>query len=403
VDDTGIRKVVDKAIGKNNGILYLKPCWIARDFLSPGKRLGLNEEEYDMGDRGFIAERWLGSETNADTPKGPEDEGLSYIDIEDAEITLKDAVRVAGPQIMGAKYASKHADLGRLAKIYDYAPRIPFHMHLLQEDADLVGKVAKEEAYYFLEDTDMGGHPETFFGVHPYIVEKQLQYEILLPHLVDWNSDRILKHSRAYQNVAGEGFHVPSGILHAPGTALTLELQEPSDVFCMLQPVVDGKYFIPKDLLFKDIRREDREKYGERIVLEKVDWEQSGDPYFYENHHIEPFPVAGGVQDGGREEWIYYNTTKFSGKRLVVKPHSSFLSKDNGVYNVLVWRGSGKIDGHEIEGNRLGLDEVLVIHEKAIQEITIENTGATDLILFKFFGPDINNEDIPYIRELIQR
>ena len=67
------------------------------------------------------------------------------------------------------------------------------------------------------------------------------------------------------------------------------------------------------------------------------------------------------MQDGGKEEWIYYNTTKFSGKRLVVKPDSSFKSRDNGVYNALVWRGSGKIDGHEIEGNNFGLDEVLVV------------------------------------------
>lgn len=402
MDDNRIREILGKAIEKNNGILYLKPCWIARDFLSPGKRLGLKEEEYDMGERGFIAERWLGSETSADTPKGPEDEGLSYLDIEGEEITLKDAVRVSGSQIMGEEYANNHADLGRLAKIYDYAPRIPYHIHLLQKDADLVGKVAKEEAYYFLEDADLGGHPETFFGVHPYIVEQKKQYEILLPYLIDWNSDRILKHSRAYQNVTGEGFHVPSGILHAPGTALTLELQEPSDVFCMLQPVVDGKYFIPKDLLFKDIRKEDREKYGERIVLEKVDWDQSGDPYFYENHHIEPVPVDGAEQNGGKEEWIYYNTTKFSGKRLVVKPNSSFKSRDNGVYNVLVWRGAGKVDGHEVQGNSFGLDEVLVTHEKAIQEITVENTGTTDLILFKFFGPDINNNDIPYIRHLMQ-
>ena len=398
MDDAILRKTVQKAIEKHNGILYLRPCWIARDFLPPGKRLGLKEEEYDQGDRGFITERWLGSETKADTPKGPKDEGLSYLGIEGENITLRDAVRICGPSIMGKEYASTHENLGRLAKIYDYATRIQYHIHLLQKDADLVGKVAKEEAYYYLEDVDMGEHPETFFGVHPSIVEQNKQFEILLPYLIEWKSDRILKHSRAYLNIPGEGFHVPSGILHAPGTALTLELQEPSDVFCMLQPVIDGKYPISKDLLFKDIRKEDREKYGERIVLEKVDWKLSGDPYFYENRHLEPLPVAGTLQNSGEEVWIYYNTTKFSGKKLTVKPHGSFRSRDRGVYNILVWKGSGRIDGREVVARHFGLDEVLVTREKAASDIIIENTGGNELVLFKFFGPDINNDDIPYIK-----
>ena len=397
MEDSKIKSIVEKAVEKTNGILYLKPCWIARDFLPHGKRLGLKEEEYDMGKRGFIAERWLGSETTADNPLGPDDEGLSYLNIEGEDITLKDAVRVCGGTIMGEKYAKTHDSLGRLAKIYDYETRIHYHLHLKQKDADLVGKVAKEEAYYFLEDVDMGLQPETFFGVHPYIVDEKLQYDLLLPYLVDWNSDLILKHSRAYLNVAGEGFHIPSGILHAPGTALTLELQEPSDNFCMLQAVINGKYFTPKELLFKEIRKEDREKYGEKIVLDKVDWELSGDPYFYENRHLEPVRIENTEQEAGHEEWIYYNTTKFSGKKVTVKPNGSFLSKDNGVYNILVWKGSGKIDGHVVEGKNFGLDEVLVTHEKATQDISIENTGSSDLVLFKFFGPDVNT-DIPYIK-----
>ena len=94
-----------------------------------------------------------------------------------------------------------------------------------------------------------------------------------------------------------EGFHVPSGVLHAPGSALTIELQEDSDVFAMLQAVVDGTK-ISKDLLWKDVRPEDRERKGERFILELIDWEENGDPYFYENHHLSPQLVEGS-QDRG--------------------------------------------------------------------------------------------------------
>jgi hypothetical protein len=389
------REVVENALAKGNGILGLEPAWVARDFLPPGRRLGLKEEEYEVGERGWISERWLGSTTKADNRVGPPDEGLSYIALGSGErITLKEAVEVAGPAIMGEEYAKTHKGLGRLAKIYDFADRIPYHLHQMEKDAALVGCNPKEEAYYFPEDVDVGPHPETFFGVHPYITE-QKKYDILLPYLVEWKDDLILRHSRAYLLVPGEGFHLPSGVLHAPGTAVTIELQEDSDVFAMLQALVAGK-IISKDLLFKDVRPADREKQGERVILSQIDWQISGDPYFYENRHTSPQLIAETKQEGGEEYWIYYNTTKFSGKKLVVKAGQSFTSVDRGVYNTLVWRGRGRYDGHEIEAGNFGLDELLVSHPKATVPIVVENTGSEDLVIIKFFGPDINL-DVPTI------
>ena len=254
---------------------------------------------------------------------------------------------------------------------------------------------SKEEAYYFPEDVDLGPHPETFFGVHPYIVEQGKQ-DILLKYLVEWKDDLILQHSRAYLNVRGEGFHLPSGVLHAPGTALTIELQEDSDVFAMLQALNAGKV-ISKDLLFKDVTAENRATRGERAILDQIDWEISGDPYFYENRHTPPVAIAETQQPGGSEAWIYYNTTKFSGKRLVVKPGGQFRSVEKGVHNILVWRGMGTFGGYAVEGLNFGHDELLITHDAAVQPILVENTGDSDLIIFKFFGPDINL-DVPRLK-----
>ncbi len=391
------REIIENALAKSNGIFRLEPAWVARDFLPPGRRLGLKEAEYEVGERGWISERWIGSTTQADNRVGPPDEGLSYLAIEGERVTLKEAVEVAGPTILGDAYSKTHKGLGRLAKIYDFAARIPYHIHQRQADAALVGRNSKEEAYYFPEGVDVGPHPETFFGVHPTIVE-QKQYDILLPYLVDWNSDLILRHSRAYLLVPGEGFHLPAGGLHGPGTALTIELQEDSDVFAMLQALVGGK-IISKELLFKDVRKEDRAALGERAVLNQVDWELSGDPYFYENRHTSPQLIAETRQPGGDEYWIYYNTTRFSGKKLVVKPGQKFKSVDNGVYNILVWRGRGLYDGHAIEAGNFALDELLVPHSKATTPIWVENTGTEDLIIIKFFGPDINLK-VPMIPQI---
>jgi hypothetical protein len=388
------RKIVEDALAAGNGILRLKPAWVARDFLPPGRRLGLKEHEYEVGERGWISERWIGSTTKADNQIGPPDEGLSSLALDGERLTLKEAVEAAADLIMGAEYARAHAGLGRLAKIYDFAERIPYHIHQQQQDAALVGRNSKEEAYYFPEDVDVGLHPETFFGVHPSIVEKK-QYDQLLPHLVEWKDDLILRYARAYLLVPGEGFHLPAGGLHAPGTALTIELQEDSDVFAFLQAQVAGR-IISKELLFKDVRPEDRSRLGERAVLAQIDWQVSGDPYFYENRHTMPQLIEETRQPAGEEYWIYYNTCKFSGKKLVVKPGQKYRSLDKGVYNILVWRGSGRYDGLEIEAGDFEKDELLVSHAKATLPLWVENTGREDLVIIKFFGPDINL-DVPMI------
>jgi hypothetical protein len=389
------REMIAAALDQGNGILRLDPTWVARSFIPSGKRIGLADEAYHVGQRGWITERWIGSTTLAENPVGPPDEGLSDLRLpDDTRWSLKAAVESAGDLIMGDEYAQTHSGLGRLAKILDYADRISFHYHQDEASAALVGCNPKEEAYYFLEDTDPGPRPETFFGVHPSIVEQQ-NYEILLPHLVDWKDDTILKHSRAYRQIPGEGFHVPAGVLHAPGTALTLELQEDSDVYAVLQAASGGQVN-PKDILFQFIRPEDQAQHGERIILDQINWPVSGDPYFYENYRTMPQSVQAAPQDGGQEYWIFYNTAKFSGKKLVVKPGQHFTSRDRGVYNLLVWRGQGRFDGKPVAAGDFELDELLVSHHRAIEPLLVENTGTADLIIFKFYGPDIN-PDVPYI------
>jgi hypothetical protein len=386
--------LVDRAISDGDGILRLEPAWVARDFLPAGRRLGLSEEAYDLGERGEMCERWLGSTTKADNRVGPDDEGLSYLALDGERITLREAVETAPAEIMGSEYASTHATLDRLAKIFDYRGRLPFHLHQRQEHAALVGRHSKDEAYYFPPGVDMGEHPETFLGFHPSMRDER-NHDLLLPYLEDWDSDLILRHSIAYLQVPEEGFHVPSGVLHGPGSALTIELQEDSDVFAMLQARVHGRP-IDKELLWKDVRPDDRENKGERFILELIDWDENADPNFYENHHLSPLLVEGSGSAAGEEHWIFYNTLKFNGKKLVVRPGCTYTTTDRGVHNVLVWSGSGTYGGVELQGGTPGSDEVLVTHDRAVGGVQVRNTGPEDLLAIKFFGPDVN-PDVPMI------
>lgn len=395
-----LKEQVEFLIKENDGILQMKPCWVTRSFLPPGKRLGLTEAEYDAGERGAICERWIVSETQADNTIFTANEGQSFIKNEQGEnILLPEALRVCRELILGKSYSSKHQKLDRLLKIYDYKNRLFYHIHQKEEDAKKVGLNSKEEAYHYL-DKDLGSHPETYFGVHPYIVRENLQENIFKPYLEKWDGEEILKYAYAYLNVPGEGFHLPAGILHAPGTALTLELQESSDVMSVLQAEIDG---IPMDksLLKKHIAPEEWESKKEQSVLDLIDWKACADPDFFEHHHLEPRHIDVVVPSGVKEEWVWYNTTKFSGTRITIQPGAKYLSQAKGVHGLFVWRGKGIMENKFIEGQNVSLtdsnDEFLICHEKALKGVTIENTGNEQMVIFKFFGPDINNDIVPYL------
>jgi hypothetical protein len=393
-----VQTILEKALSDCNGILRLAPCWVARDLIPPGRRLGLPEDAYDRGERGFVCERWLGSTTHTENRVGPDDEGLSYLVLDGSpRLTLKHAVEAAPSLIMGNAYAASHSGLGRLAKIFDYGDRLPYHLHLRASHAALVGRNPKDEAYYYPEGFDLGPHPEIFLGVHPWIVEEGA-FEVLLPYLIEWTSNQIVSHSRAELQVPTEGFEVPSGVLHAPGTAVTIELQEDSDVSVMLQALNGGR-IIPKDRMFKYVRAEDRQRYGERFILELIDWKANGDPYFYENHHLSPRLIKESYQSGGEEHWVYYNTTKFSGKKLVVRAASSYRSIDRGAFNLLVLQGTGLIGKLRVVGGDPTMDELLVSHSAAVAGVDIVNDDPRrDMVVIKFFGPDVNS-DVPMIAQ----
>jgi hypothetical protein len=139
-------------------------------------------------------------------------------------------------------------------------------------------------------------------------------------------------------------------------------------------------------------------------VLDQIDWEASADPYFYENHRLHPLPIAGAQVEGVAEEWVWYNSTKFSGTRVTLQPGRSYLSRGLGVHGLFIWRGEGLVDTHPVAGQKVSLgdssDEFLVTHDKALKGVQIRNTGAEPLVLFKFFGPDINTAIVPRLKHV---
>jgi len=383
---TNAESFLSRELDATNGILRLKAAFVARDFYPGLGRLGV--KKYRVGKRGWICERWIASSVKAENVYKVENEGLSFIAFSKskAKVSFAESLELIPRRMLGEKYAKEqNIRFGVLTKILDIGLPIPWHIHAKEEDAKKYWNMnGKEEAYYFLDSPVRGPLPYSHIGVHPDVTEDDL-----LPLLKRWNDDKVLDLSPAYRLNAGEGFHVFPGIPHAPGTALTLELQEESDVYNMLQAYCNGK-ILSRDIFLKGLPNEE-------AVADLIDWEKAKDPYFYRRYHTVPEKVVGD-EEYGTEYWIFNpnRTWKFSGKELRVPPRRTFESRENGAYAILVWKGEGRVGNLKVKAGDSKSDELFVSYEAAVESHKITNTGRQELVLYKIFGPDVNRAAIIY-------
>jgi len=382
-------ELLRKELNATNGILRLTPTFVARTSYPGMGRLGL--KDYYVGpERGWICERWLASSVEAVNPVKVEAEGLSFISFTEGygKLSLRDALQIYPGRMLGDKYAREHNNrFGVLTKVLDIGAPIPWHVHAREEDAKKYWNMnGKEEAYYFLDTENRGSLPYSHIATHTHVTEDDL-----IPILKRWNDDKVLDLSPAYRLNINEGFHIFPGIPHAPGTALTLEVQEESDVYNMLQAVCDGRR-IPKEEMLRGLPNEE-------AVAKLIDWKRSRDPLFYKRYHTTPARIDEPKnEDKGVEYWIFNpnRTRKFCGKEVRVLPRKSLESVEEGAYAVFVWKGRGKIGEIEVQGGNLGMDEVFVSAEAATQPHKIVNTGKEELVLYKIFGPNVYKVPIIY-------
>jgi hypothetical protein len=400
------------ALRAGEGILRLAPCWVPRSFLMPGGRLKLDPRDlYALGaHRGGIDERWFSSTTQAaNGPGTPEDEGLSYAVVqngsgaESKKVLLKEAIESLGDDILGAAVMSQQGGWNVLCKFFDNLGPIPHHMHQNEEDAARVNCKGKPEAYYFPPQYNFkdNNFPYTFMGLEPGTTQDDVR-----ACLERWNEgdNGILYHARAYKLKPGTGWHIPAGILHAPGSLVTYEPQVNSDVFGMFQSMVEGRA-VPWDLLVKDVPLEYHNNLD--YIIGMLDWEGNVDPEFMNHHFFEPSPVRdpAEMKDAGcQENWVSYSTADFSAKELTVFPKRSVTVRDAAAYGLIVTQGWGQIGKMEVETpsliryGQMTKDELFVSASAAEAGVRITNKSETEnLVMLKHFGPG-NPDAEPLIR-----
>ena len=377
------RSLLSATLEEGGGILRLAPTWVPRDFCRPGRRLKLDPRDYyALGtQRGGITERWLASPAAADNgPLTAANEGLSV---------------VAGTGILLAEFIDELDLLGTkggwaaFAKLFDTAGPIPFHFHLTEHHASLIGKTPKPEAYYFPPQLNghLGETPYSYLGLRPGTTKQEVA--AALTRFGDGDNE-ITQLSQAFRIIPGTGWDIPPGVLHAPGSACTYEPQGSSDVAVMCECLVDSRP-IGVEQLWRDVvpsRRGDVD-----AVIEMLDWEANVDPHFAERRSMSPLPTAK-VLEGASEDWIAYRSASFSATRLTVQPGSSVVVTDPAAYGVLCVQGHGRFGGFAvaspslIQFGSLTDDEFFVSAPAAAAGVVVRNDSATEpLVLLKQFGP----------------
>jgi hypothetical protein len=391
------RSEVQNAVDAGSGVLRLRPSWVPRSFMIPGRRLKLHPNDLYAfgGHRGGINERWFSSTTKASNgPEALADEGLSYVQPANGDkFLLKDAVETAGDLLLGANVMEREGGWNLLCKFFDNLGPIPHHMHQSDEFAKLVGQKGKPEAYYFPPQYNQVENifPHTYMGLEPGTTKADIRR-----CLENWNQgdNGILAHARAYRLVAGEGWQINPGILHAPGSLVTYEPQVNSDVFAMFQSEVDGR-IVDWSLLTKDVKPEFSHDLD--YLVSMLDWEANVNPNFAKSNKTKPRPVKPVEEteaQGYRELWITYGTPHYSAKELTILPKQSVTIKDKAAYGVILTQGFGRMAKQSIgtpsmiRFGEMTEDELFVSAAAAEHGVLIENLSTSDpLVMLKHFGP----------------
>jgi hypothetical protein len=401
------RSQFSSVVGAAGGILRLEPCWVPRSFMIPGRRLRLHPDDLYAfgGQRGGINERWFASTTKASNgPLTTEFEGLSFArDSHGRRFLLKDAVEVAGDDLLGSDVMQREGGWNILCKFFDNMGPIPHHMHQSDEFARRVGQKGKPEAYYFPPQYNQieNNFPHTFMGLEPGTTK-----EDILRCLEHWDKgdNGILNHSRAYRLEVGAGWQIDPGILHAPGSLVTYEPQVNSDVFAMFQSLVEGR-IVDWSLMVKDVPPEHHRDYAYLIGM--LDWDANVNFEFGRSNKVFPKPVCPVKQTedaGYRENWVTYGTGWYSAKELTVLPGRTVTIKDAAAYGLIVTQGYGTFAKHQISAptmirfGQMTEDELFVTAGTAGEGVSIRNASTSDpLVILKHFGP--GNPDAESLRK----
>src|SRR4051812_33836651 len=314
------------------GILKLTPTLVPR-FYRDCDRLGQKKLRTRRAPN--IPERWIGSSVEAINPPPLPKGGLSML-ADLPSLSLRDAIKSAPREVLGEELLSRHgAEFRVLVKLLDPGEPIPFHIHATDAQVKRMPKhfrghrFGKDEAYYFPRVEPKGPLPYSHVGLYRGVSKRELF------DAVKKGRDDALEFSPVIYQEYETGFFLPAGVPPSPGTALTLEIQQPSDVYTLLETRAAGKEMSPQQIHpgFKSLDD----------AFQLIDMKLSKQVGQLDHHRLSPKIISS--TGDGEVAWIFPPDVcrKFGGKR--VRVNGRLALRETSPVSMLIWRGKGKING----------------------------------------------------------
>lgn len=355
-------------INDHGGLVPLKPCLVGRGYRGGGRLAGKGPGMVRRRDGQYLVERWIASTTHASWSRRDSGAGLSRLLGFRPSLELKTAIELMPEPLLGPRRIGATAALFPvLTKILDPFDPIGFHYH--QTDAYVHGHpdrfvqdhCGKDEAYYFLPGP-MGAWPYTHVGFHPHVTEAQLV------EAMAGGREALLGLSPYFLQQPNTGFFVPAGMVHSPGTMLTLEVQQPSDV--------GGGFGLHAPADASAAQRQ----AAARSVFDEVDLDLCRQPDLLQCYTLCSQPVKPAI--AGLDQWWIMPpqvTRKFSAKRLICTQPCTW--SENDCLALFIWAGQGRINGQDV---RSGC-EFFVPYATAVGGLSLE-PGAEEMEGFAVFA-----------------
>lgn len=414
LEGDGLIRVCESAISAGRGALATNTAMMCRPFCASGAGNpiisahrspipGFEWDEVWFGFQGFTSEEtFLRSH-------GFFGSGRCYIVVFDGGqkklVALEDFVQICPDLMLGPRLKAFGHGMGRYSKFFINKSRLPHHTHNCKDEAYWIEPAMVVDSDLYDEQCFMA------LGLHENFGPAELREHLTRK---GWDDPaKVLKqHARWVYMHPGKAMLMKTQVLHGPAALLPhYEPQFLDDGYRMYEPMPR----IPRTLLVGreipphlQVADADADAAGDRDALldylvsdAALDWESIHDPRYEERHTCTPI-VDRSTCDGKdvADTWIIYgafgrenNHQVLASKRLVIQPGVTYRLQDPVGSDLIVVQGMGKIGAHlacaprALKPGDLG-NWCFIIPAATASKVVIENTGDTEMVCLRTFGPD---------------
>ena len=360
-------------LSKTGGVLTAQSSLVYRNTYFGNNIIAKNSSILESDDRGYVpVELWIMSMVEAENTKKKVGEGLTQIQIESINTTLREIRDIAEDLVFGS-YAkdwplTKILDIGgnpvQTSFGTEEVPPIPVHVH-----------PHKTEAYFFPPIHVPPYNKEysevkTRIGLKAGVTKEEFKKRIVRFGY----DDSMFELLNEFPIEPGTGWTVLEKTLHAPGPYVTFEIQRPADDY-------NNASWRLGERLVGDVQQSKYEEHVLRGLVHEdayidtvLNWEHTTDQTLREKYFHKPKTIDSGTY--GTRYQIFFDM--FYGEGWEIAPQETLeIPEKQNPFAGIVWSGAGTINGNAL--NAQGTNEFLVTpHSK----ISVKNTGDSPLLIY---------------------